>query len=178
MRPPANRAFVTAALAVLLGAWPLLAPAADKSTLEQQIEALQKANQALEARVRALEAYLTKTPPAQAAPPVAAAGNVVPAAAAPPATSVEPAGVGVARTPAAAAAADSVIALREAWRQVARDMPEARVVELLGKPSRELRINGKRVWYYVYAGFGPASVFLSREETVSSFQPPNLGFNW
>jgi len=67
--------------------------------------------------------------------------------------------------------------LQRSWSEIKPGVPKARVDELLGKPAREMRINGDLVWYYVYPGIGPGSVFFSGENKVTSMQAPRSGWS-
>ena len=62
------------------------------------------------------------------------------------------------------------------WSQVEPGTPQERVQALLGAPQRVLRIDGALVWYYVYPGIGPASVFFNARGEVSSRQSPSFGW--
>jgi hypothetical protein len=55
-------------------------------------------------------------------------------------------------------------------------MSQAEITDVLGKPTKETRIDGKQVWYYYYPGIGGASVFFKNNGQVSSYQPPNVGW--
>ncbi len=70
----------------------------------------------------------------------------------------------------------SVPALRESWSRVNKGMSEAEIAELLGAPTTETYINGRRVWYYYYPGIGGASVFFRGDSRVSSHQAPFIGW--
>lgn len=70
-----------------------------------------------------------------------------------------------------------LIGLRRAWRRVEPGKSESDVKSALGAPSRELRINGKRVWYYVYPDVGAGSVFFNDDGHVSSARSPSLGWD-
>jgi hypothetical protein len=50
------------------------------------------------------------------------------------------------------------------------------VQALLGAPEKVMRIDGALVWYYVYPGIGPGSVFFNASGKVSSRQSPSLGW--
>jgi len=66
--------------------------------------------------------------------------------------------------------------LKKSWSQVERGTPQDRVEALLGKPEKVLHIDGALVWYYVYPGVGPGSVFFNASGKVSSRQPPSFGW--
>jgi hypothetical protein len=70
------------------------------------------------------------------------------------------------------------VTLQRNWSEIEAGTPMARVESLLGKPERELRINGDRVWYFVYPGLGRGSVFFNDAGNVSAVQPPRLGWAW
>jgi hypothetical protein len=66
--------------------------------------------------------------------------------------------------------------LKEQWRSVKAGMSTEDIRKLLGSPSRELTLDGKPVWYYVYPGMGSGSVLFGREShTVTGWQHPPLG---
>ena len=68
------------------------------------------------------------------------------------------------------------VQLKKNWSQVERGTPQDRVEALLGKPEKELRIDGALVWYYAYPGVGPGSVFFNESGKVSSRQSPSFGW--
>ncbi|HKW36320.1 MAG TPA: hypothetical protein VJO54_00755 [Burkholderiales bacterium] len=70
----------------------------------------------------------------------------------------------------------SLARLKKNWSQVEPGTPRERVHALLGAPDKVLRIDGSLVWYYVYPGIGPASVFFSGSGKVSSRQSPSFGW--
>jgi len=124
----------------------------EASSLQKEIEELRREVKSLQEQVKTL-----KTEPSPAPPPQAQqAPNAAPAPAKP--------------------AADSIVALRESWRQVDRGMTQAQIGGLLGPPTKEIRIDGKLVWYYYYAGIGGASVFFNGDGRVSSSQRPTIGW--
>jgi hypothetical protein len=69
-----------------------------------------------------------------------------------------------------------LVQLKQSWSQVEPGTPEDRVRTLLGAPEKVLRIDGALVWYYVYPGIGPGSVFFNASGKVSSRQSPSLGW--
>jgi hypothetical protein len=73
---------------------------------------------------------------------------------------------------------DKIVSLRKSWGQIKNDLPQERVQELLGSPSKEMLINGKVVWYYVYSGLGAGSIFFKSDKHVSSSQAPNIGWGY
>ena len=70
----------------------------------------------------------------------------------------------------------SVASLRESWQQVVRGMPAQDVLATLGPATREMLINGRRVWYYIYPGIGRGSVFFNSDSRVTSSQAPVSGW--
>lgn len=92
--------------------------------------------------------------------------------------SAEPAGRENGLQPAAASAAQvsQLVKLKQSWSQVERGTPQDLVRALLGAPERVLHIDGALVWYYVYPGIGPGSVFFNASGKVSSRQSPSLGW--
>ena len=72
----------------------------------------------------------------------------------------------------------SYVALQRDWSEVGRGTSKTRVEELLGKPERELRINGDLVWYFVYPGLGRGSVFFNSAGNVTATQPPRVSWSW
>jgi len=118
-----------------------------------------------------------QTQPAATAAPQAAPQTQPAATAAPPATRPSQPAAAAEPTPAnSKPTADWIATLRENWHQVDRGMTKAQISELLGAPTKELRINEKLVWYYYYRGIGGASVFFNSDGRVSSNQPPTLGW--
>ncbi|MDE1885418.1 MAG: hypothetical protein KGH92_05870, partial [Xanthomonadaceae bacterium] len=66
-------------------------------------------------------------------------------------------------------------ALKDRWSQIRSSISQDEVTKLLGAPSRQFTIDGRRVWYYVYPGIGRGSVFFTDEGRVSSLHSP---FSW
>jgi hypothetical protein len=80
-------------------------------------------------------------------------------------------------TAALAATQDSpLVQLKKNWSQIEPGTPQDRVRALLGPPQKVLHIDGALVWYYVYPGVGPASVFFNTRAVVSSRQSPSFGW--
>lgn len=71
-----------------------------------------------------------------------------------------------------------LLGLRRAWRQIQPGVPESVVAAKLGPATRQLKINGKRVWYYIYPDLGAGSVFFNDDGRVSSSRSPSLGWDW
>jgi len=72
--------------------------------------------------------------------------------------------------------ASPLLQLKQSWSEVEPGTPQERVQALLGAPQKVLRIDGALVWYYVYPGIGPGSVFFNAGGKVSSRQSPSLGW--
>ena len=138
----------------------------EASSLQKEIEELRREVKSLQEQVKTLKTEPSPAPPPQAQP----APNAAPA----PPPQAQPA-PNAAPAP-AKPAADSIVALRESWRQVDRGMTQAQIGGLLGPPTKEIRIDGKLVWYYYYAGIGGASVFFNGDGRVSSSQRPTIGW--
>jgi outer membrane protein assembly factor BamE (lipoprotein component of BamABCDE complex) len=68
-------------------------------------------------------------------------------------------------------------ALKATWRKIRPDMARSEVVALLGEPSKEFELDGRRGWYYYYPGTGAGSVFFTDDGRVSSRQSP-FGLGW
>ncbi len=47
----------------------------------------------------------------------------------------------------------------------------------LGEPTAKLLLDGRPVWYYVYAGVGRGSVVFDGGGRVSTLQAPALGWS-
>ena len=123
--------------------------------LRQDTQQLRRSLDQLEARIRALE-NREPSPDAGASAP---AGDSPGARAAP-------------------AHASSPVSMKRNWSQVRPGTPDDEVRALLGKPEKELRIDGNPVWYYVYPGVGRGSVFFTADRKVSSAQEPASGWSW
>jgi hypothetical protein len=145
---------VVLATAIGLPAW---SQDSDTEALRKEVEALRQKVQKLEEQ----QAAMPVAPPAAASP----AQNPSSASSLPSPQSVS-----------SGLAANPVVALRESWGHVARNMSQAEIAGVLGQPSKETRIDGKQVWYYYYPGIGGASVFFKSNGLVSSYQPPNVGW--
>ena len=124
----------------------------EASSLQKEVEELRREVKSLQEQVNTL-----KTEPSPAPPPQAEPAPVAGAAPAQPST-------------------NSIVALRESWRQVDKGMTQAQISGLLGPPTKEIRIDGKLVWYYYYAGIGGSSVFFNGDGRVSSRQRPTIGW--
>ena len=131
---------------------------------DSDTEALRKEVEQLRQKVQKLEEQQAAKPEAGRA--AASLDQTHPAAAGQPA----PQSASRAPTP------NSVIALRESWSRVTRNMSQAEIADVLGQPSKKTRIDGKLVWYYYYPGIGGASMFFKSNGQVSSYQPPNVGW--
>jgi outer membrane biosynthesis protein TonB len=161
----------------------------DASSLQKEVEDLRREVQTLKEQVKSLQ----EAPPAPLAPqtqPVpkeAEAPAPAPQTQPTPPVAKEPPPISpqaqperqAAPTAAPAAAkpsADSIVALRESWSQVNKGMTKTQITGLLGPPTTEMRIDGKLVWYYYYAGIGGSSVFFNGDGRVSSLQRPTVGW--
>jgi hypothetical protein len=193
-----SRASLACAVCLVVAAQPVLnvrAEDAETRALRQEIEALRK-------RVEALETQAAGGRPSAVAPvpqggespaPLTGTperpspqGGAAPAASAPvigaqqgqsrPPAPVPAQAAAAAANPSPGPATSPVIALRETWGRVTKNMSETQVLALLGEPSNKTEIDGKRVWYYYYAGIGGASVFFKANGRVSSYQAPNIGW--
>ncbi len=165
IRVPVFPLLACAGLATILG----VAARADDS----ETQALRKEVEELRQKVQKLEEQQATKPglaePASAAGPSStpAATQRAPQVASPPARQDA--------TP-QASATDRVVALRESWHRVTKNMSQAEILDLLGQPSKETHIDSKLVWYYYYPGIGGASVFFKSNGHVSSYQAPNIGW--
>jgi hypothetical protein len=131
---------------------------ADASSLQKEVEELRREVKSLQEQVKTLKTEPSPAPPSAEPAQAQPAPNTAPALA-------------TAKPP-----ADSIVALRESWSQVKKGMTEAQITSLLGPPTKEITIDGKRVWYYYYAGIGGASVFFNGDGRVSSNQRPTIGW--
>ena len=149
---------------------PVWADDAETRALRKEVEELKQKVQKLEEQQAAKPA--SGQPASSAQPrPAAAAKEPVPQAAAPsPSQHATPIPV------AAPSTTTSILALRESWSRVEKNMSEAEILDVLGQPTKKTRIDGKLVWYYYYPGIGAASVFFKSNGHVSSHQPPNVGW--
>jgi hypothetical protein len=76
----------------------------------------------------------------------------------------------------APATVSQLVQLKRNWSQVEPGTSQDLVRALLGAPEKALRIDGALMWYYVYPGIGPGSVFFNASGKVSSRQSPRLGW--
>jgi len=192
--------YVAAAPALMLmslAATPSLGEEPDSSSLQKEMEELRQEVQTLKEQVKSLQQAPVASPPAQA-PPIAkepptaqpapeaapvkeAAPEPAPTAAgakeaAPASPRAQPTPSAAPSAPSARAPVDSLVALRVNWAQVKKGMTQSEIAALLGAPTTEMRINGKLVWYYYYAGVGGSSVFFNDNGHVSSMQGPTNGW--
>ncbi len=155
-------------LALTLAAAPVHAASSEEAALREQVDALRTLVVQLQEQVNRLAAIAAAAPaPAAPQPPVPQAAPAA-AVAVPPTTAA----------PAAVLQAGQVSpeeALRERWSQIRPAMSQDEVATLLGAPSRQFMIDGRRVWYYAYPGIGRGSVFFTGKGRVSSRQSP---FGW
>jgi hypothetical protein len=170
-------------LALAAGAAPALADDAEAQALRKEVEELKQRVKALEGEHAPVASPPSASPAAATAPPPVAkpppmetdqspqaappAAQTAPAASAD--TTPGPLRAGTAPPP------DSVAGLRLSWRKVKRGMSDTQIEDVLGPPSRDTQINGKRVWYYYYPGVGAGSVFFNSNGRVSSNQAPSIG---
>lgn len=137
------------AASAAFAALPALAQPTDGlESLKQEQARLRQSLDAIDRRIRALEE---------------ARGAPAPA----PAPAVDRAAVG---------SGNSLVALQRNWAEIKPGIAKTRVDDLLGKPDREMRINGDLVWYYVYPSIGRGSVFFSENEKVTAIQAPISGW--
>jgi hypothetical protein len=135
---------------VALTALPVHADPADELTrLKQEAARMRQSLDDLDARIRALESGNSPPPALNAATDSSA------------------------KQPSA-----SYFVLQQSWSKIEPGTSKEIVAALLGKPEREMHINGDLVWYYVYAGLGRGSVFFNGAGKVSAAQPPRLGWSW
>jgi hypothetical protein len=148
---------------------PVWADDSETQALRKEVEELKQKVQKLQEQQAAKPASVQ---PASSVPPSpTAAAKQQPQAASPsPSQHATPIPV------AAPSTTNTILALRESWSRVAKNMTEAEILDVLGQPSKETRIDGKLVWYYYYPGIGGASVFFKSNGHVSSHQPPNVGW--
>jgi outer membrane murein-binding lipoprotein Lpp len=144
--------------------------------LQQKVEELTATVRQLQDRIKVLEQDREApwVPAARSSP--AEATSSAPGVS----TQVETAPTVVQSAPPAAKASvdDKIVLLRKSWQRIGAGMSREAVRETLGPPSKEMLINGKSVWYYVYSGLGAGSVFFKSDGRVSSSQPPNLGWGF
>ena len=184
-----------AGIAALIVAGGARAAEAVDATLQQQMKALTEVVLDLQTRVAQLEgrapavvqAAPDVTQPApvvpQTAPVVPQTASAVPrtAPAVPQAAQAAPQPAPIAAAPAPRVAASSYVseeaALRANWSKVVKEMDQAQVTDLLGPPSKQSTLDGRKVWYYYYPGTGGGSVFFTDAGRVSSRQSP-FGLGW
>lgn len=176
---PAGRSWALLWAIAFLYMFPPLAACADDGdlrALRQQVDELTTNVRQLQDRIKAMErdreapwVPAARSSPSESIPPEPVVAKQVETA--PQATqSAAPA--------AKASVDDKIVVLRKSWRQISGEMSRENVRETLGPPSREMLMNGKVVWYYVYSGLGAGSVFFKGDGHVSSSQPPNIGWGF
>jgi hypothetical protein len=151
----AGVAVIIAALA-LFGATPAAAQS-DDATLRNEVGALHRTVDDLNAKIQDLERRLVGRPQ----PP---AENVV----------VPPA----ADTTGPAAAAAHERDPEERWHDIERGMSKADVEAVIGRPSRAMDVSPRTVWYYQYARVGSGSVVFASDGSVIDWQTPPFGTWW
>jgi hypothetical protein len=164
---------------LLCACWPFAASADD-----EELRALRQQVDELTATVRQLQQDRIKVPDRDQEPPWVPATRSSPSDPNPPEpvapkqVGAAPAAMESAAPPAKASVDDKIVVLRKSWRQISGKMTREQVSETLGPPSKEMLINGKLVWYYLYSGLGAGSVFFKNDGHVSSSQPPNIGWGF
>lgn len=148
----------------------------DMRALRQRVDELSAAVRQLQDKIKVLEQD-------QHAPWVPAAGSSLSGSisrepVAPKQVEAAPAAVENAAPAAKTSVDDKIVVLRKSWRRISGEMTRDNVREALGPPSKEMLINGKVVWYYIYSGLGAGSVFFRSDGHVSSSQPPNIGWTF
>jgi len=144
--------------------------------LRQQVDELTATVRQLQDRIKVLERDqdapwipATRSSPSESIPPEPVAAKQIETA---------PPTVESAAPTAKASVDDKIVILRKSWRQISGKMTREQVSETLGPPSKEMLINGKLVWYYLYSDLGAGSVFFKSDGHVSSSQPPNIGWGF
>lgn len=157
---------------------PLEAYADDKDlrALRQQVDELTATVRQLHDKIKVLERDQEApwVPAARSSP----SESIPPEPVAPKQAETAPGAMESAAPAAKASVDDKIVVLRKSWRRISSEMTREHVTEALGPPSKEMLINGKVVWYYVYAGLGAGSVFFKSDGHVSSSQPPNIGWRF
>jgi hypothetical protein len=134
---------------------------AELRELQTEVEILRREVKVLHARIEILEGKReSATPRAPTSEPAVARTN------APPAGNTDN------------MRADSIVALKLRWSKVAPGMTGPEVAETIGEPAAKLAIDGRPVWYYVYAGIGRGSIVFDGGGRVSSLQAPAIGWSW
>jgi hypothetical protein len=113
--------------------------------LRARVEQLQDELDSVKARIDAIEASGSPTARSETRGPPVSVGPTEPRAATP----------GV-----------------DGWARISQGMHRTEAEALLGPPTRELSIDGKLVWYYVYPKLGRGSLFFDGNGRVSSYQSP------
>ena len=154
---------------------PLEAYADDEElrALRQQVDELTATVRQLQDRIKVLERDQEApwVPAARSSP----SESIPPAPVAPKQVESAPTAMESAAPAAKASVDDKIVVLRKSWRRISGEMTREHVREVLGPPSKEMLINGKVVWYYLYSGLGAGSVFFKSDGHVSSSQSPNIG---
>lgn len=146
----------------------------DLRALRRQVDELTATVRQLHDRIKVLEREAPWVPAAQSSP----SESIPPDPVAPKNVETAPTAVERAAPAAKASVDDKIVVLRKSWREISGEMTREHVREVLGPPSKEMLINGKVVWYYLYSGLGAGSVFFKSNGHVSSIQPPNIGWGF
>ena len=148
----------------------------DLRALRQQVDELTATVRQLQDRIKVLEREQEApwVPAARVSPSNSTPSEPI----APKQVEITPRATESAAPAAKASVDDKIVVLRKSWRRISGDMTREQVSEALGPPSKEMLINGKVVWYYLYSGLGAGSVFFKSDGHVSSSQPPNIGWGF
>jgi len=131
-------------------------PADDTAALREQVENLQRALQAMQQRLDAIEASRGSDQGPE--PSLPEASSQAPAAPAPARPAADSGDGGAATKPGSLLTPQ----VAENWAALRDGMSPDQVKALLGAPGREFRLGGQTVWYYYYTGVGGGSVVFSR----------------
>jgi hypothetical protein len=143
----------------LIGGTPGRAESNDIDDLRQEVTALKRTLQSLNARVESLERQVSARPESNA-PVAAALENAAPAA-------------GPAATPSIPQAS-----VRERWHNITRGMSLEQVEALIGRPERTMNVSANTVWYYSYPDVGSGSVVFAADGSVIDWQHPPFNTWW
>jgi hypothetical protein len=165
------RLFCVTALVLITGALTIIPPVhaagSQLDKLQNEVNALKRKIDRLDARLRALEDQ------GQAQRPMPAREI----------STTHRTGTAATETAAEAAPVNgpkpAALSLDKAWKSLSNGMSEAEVHKLLGEPTHRLYLAPNTVWYYTYRDKGNGSVTMSPDGRVIDWQhPPHIGGCW
>jgi len=123
--------------------------------MEDKLEKLEKAVEALGAKIDALEKSGAEQPAPGSSP-----------------TEEQPTSGALA----VGVTAQTKEAVRDLWRNIKKGITLDQVEQILGPPELTMQVDAKTVWYYYYENIGGGSVVFRQDGRVMNWQRPPFGW--